>query len=165
VGIELDSEGFANLDEVLDILNKKYAHLNIGEITIDTIKTIIKESDKKRYEIIGKKIRAFYGHSVEVTIRLLKVEFEALPDKLYHGTTLKAYIKIKDEGLLSKGRQYVHLTDNIRTAKVVASRRTIDPVLLEIDTKEANAYGIKIFKSGDMYLAETIPPELITRLL
>ena len=116
VGIELDSEGYVNLDEVLNILNKKYAHLNIGDITIDTIKNIIKESDKKRYEIIGKKIRAYYGHSVEVIINLLEIKFEALPDKLYHGTTIQAYMKIKDEGLLSKGRQYVHLKLNKKTS-------------------------------------------------
>ena len=162
-GIALDFEGFADLGDVLYILNKKFPYLKIGEITIGTLKEIIKESDKKRYEINERRIRAFYGHSVEVTIKLLKIEF--IPEKLYHGTTFQAYMNIKEEGLLSKGRQYVHLSDNIKTAKEVARRRTTEPVILEIDAKTAKVQGIKIFKSGDMYLAEFIHPELITRLL
>jgi len=148
---------------VIHKLNEKYAHLNVGEITIDTIKNIVKESDKKRYEVIGNKIRAFYGHSLEVDIKLL--ELEILPEKLYHGTTFQAYMKIKDEGLLSKGRQYVHLSEDIKTAKQVARRRTSEPIILEINTEKAKELGIKIFKSGDMYLANSVPPELIIRLL
>lgn len=162
-GIALDFEGFADLGDVLYILNKKFPYLKIGEITIGTLREIMKESDKKRYELIGRKIRAFYGHSVEVNIKLLKVEL--LPKKLYHGTTFQAYMKIKEEGILSKGRQYVHLSEDIKTAKQVARRRTQEPVILEINTNDAKVQGIKTFRSGDMYLAESIPPELITRLL
>ena len=80
------------------------------------------------------------------------------------GTTFKAFKIIKAEGLRRKGRQYVHLSDNIETAILVGKRRTNAPVILEIDVKAAQEGGIRFYKSGDMYLADYINPKYISRL-
>ncbi|MHA1284468.1 MAG: RNA 2'-phosphotransferase [Promethearchaeota archaeon] len=160
--INLDNEGFADLDEILRILNKRYSDLGLGIITKDTLIEMMRSSDKLRFEIVGNKIRALYGHSIKIKIKLN--EAENIPDKLYHGTSLKAYKKIQEEGLKKRGRQYVHLSKDIKTAIQVGKRHSKDVVILEIDVKSAKNNGIKFYKAGDVYLSEEIPPKYLNRL-
>ena len=158
VGLELDSDGYANLNTVLIILNKKFRELTI---TRQTLEDIIKQSEKRRFEIVNSKIRAFYGHSINEKIRMK--ESRNLPSILYHGTSLKAYDSINTEGLIRKTRQYVHLSDTIETAIMVGKRKTNNPLILKIDVKSALNEGIKFYKSGDMYLADFIPSKFIKK--
>jgi putative RNA 2'-phosphotransferase len=158
-GIILDSEGFADLNSILGVLNERYEDL---EIRKETIEELIMQSDKKRFEIVKDKIRAYYGHSFNE--RIIMTEAISLPSNLYHGTNLRAYEKIKVNGLKKIGRQYVHLSENIETAISVGKRRTKNPIILVVDTIIAQKEGIKFFKSGDMYLVEYIPPKYISKL-
>ncbi|MFX1391113.1 MAG: RNA 2'-phosphotransferase [Promethearchaeota archaeon] len=158
-GIVLDSEGFADLYSILGVLNEKYKDLGI---TKETLEELIRQSDKKRFEIITDKIRAYYGHSFDE--KIVMKETNSLPPNLYHGTNLKAYEKIKYDGLKKIGRQYVHLSDTIESAISVGKRRTKNPIIIVINTNIAQKEGIKFFKSGDMYLVEYIPPKYISKL-
>ncbi|MFX0024690.1 MAG: RNA 2'-phosphotransferase [Candidatus Hermodarchaeota archaeon] len=158
-GIILDSEGFADLYSILGVLNERYKDL---EITREFIEELIRHSDKRRFEIVKDKIRAYYGHSFDD--KIIMNEANSLPSNLYHGTNLEAYEKIKYVGLKKIGRQYVHLSENIETAISVGKRRTKNPIILVVDTNIAQKEGIKFFKSGDMYLAEYIPPKYISKL-
>lgn len=90
-------------------------------------------------------------------------ESRDLPSILYHGTSLKAYNTIKTEGLITKKRQYVHLSDTIETAIVVGKRKTNSPIILKIEVTSALNEGIKFYKSGDMYLADYIPFKFIKK--
>ncbi|TXT64112.1 MAG: putative RNA 2'-phosphotransferase [Promethearchaeota archaeon] len=155
-GIQLDSYGYADLEKVLSILNKKFSGIQIDKIFLIDL---IRASEKVRFELNQEKIRAYYGHSLTKTIKMPKIETP--PQKLFHGTTKFNSEKILREGLKSKGRQYVHLTDNIHTAEQVARRRTDNSVILEIDTRQAIIDGINFYKSGDMYLADFIPTKYI----
>ncbi|MFW9818754.1 MAG: RNA 2'-phosphotransferase [Candidatus Thorarchaeota archaeon] len=158
-GIVLDSEGFADLFSILGVLNERYKN---PEITKETIEELIRQSDKRRFEIVKDKIRAYYGHSVDE--KIIMKEAKSLPSKLYHGTNLRAYEKIKYDGLKKIGRQYVHLSENIKTAISVGKRRTRNPIILVVDTNIAQKEGIKFFKSGDIYLVDYIPPKYISKL-
>ncbi len=153
----LNAEGFADLASILKVLNERYKESNI---TQKTIEDIIEQSDKRRYQIEENKIRAFYGHSIDVKIKM--EEADPLPLKLYHGTNIKAYKIIKIEGLKKKGRQYVHLSNSIKTAYIVGKRKTQEPIILEIDTNLAKKEGVIFYHSGDMYLAEFIPSNCIS---
>jgi len=158
--LHLDTKGFANLDNVLKALNERFTEQHI---TIETLKDLINKSNKKRYEIVDdSKIRALYGHSVDLKIQI--PEIEDPPDILYHGTTNQFWNIIKKEGLKKAGRQYVHLSEDITTAKKVGKRRTISPVLLKIKVIQALQGGVTFYKSGDMFLADYIPPKYIEKL-
>jgi putative RNA 2'-phosphotransferase len=159
--LSLDPEGFAELGEVLIILNKRFDNLQ-QDITKSTLIDLIRTSDKKRFEIKENKIRAYYGHSLSKRINMK--EAINLPPKLYHGTTFKAYNKIEVEGLNKKRRQYVHLSDNIASAMMVGKRRTKNPIIIEIDVKSAQKDGVGFYKSGDMFLADYIPPKYFSRV-
>jgi putative RNA 2'-phosphotransferase len=155
--IKLDAKGYANLEVIIKIINSRFPNHQIGK---KSIKDIIELSNKRRFEIIDDRIRAFYGHSIKNKIEMQKVE--SVPDKLYHGTNLKAYQKIKKEGLKRKSRQYVHLSKSIDTAYSVGKRRTNKPIILMIQANQAGKDRINFYKSGDMYLADYIPPDYIS---
>lgn len=158
--LHLDRKGYTDLDKVLEVLNENFSS---HKITIDLLKDLIEKSNKNRYEIVEeKKIRALYGHSVDLKIQMPEVK--SPPDVLYHGTTERAWGEIENEGLKKSGRQYVHLSKDIDTARKVGKRRTNDPVILKIKVMQAKKDGITFYKSGDMFLADHIPPEFITKL-
>jgi putative RNA 2'-phosphotransferase len=94
------------------------------------------------------KIRANQGHSVDVYVDLQETE---PPTVLYHGTAAKYIRVIKDEGLISKSRLYVHLSSDTETAIKVGERHGT-PVVLTIDSVEMSKSGFKfscrITKSG-----------------
>lgn len=159
VGLELDSNGFADLNEVLKVLNNKFKNF---KITKHIIEEIIDKSEKKRFEIENSKIRAYYGHSINNKIAVKEVI--DLPNILYHGTNPKAYNTIKTEGLIKKKRQYVHLSDCMETAILVGKRTTNKPVIVRINVKSAQEGGVKFYKSGDMYLADFIPSKFIRKV-
>lgn len=155
--LSLDEEGYVFINDLLNSINSKNHYSKT--ITIDDIYEVIRISDKKRLDINNDMIRALYGHSVETVIQ----KEEAIPpDVLYHGTTHKAINNIMIEGLKPMSRQYVHLSVDIDTAKLVGLRRDNDPIILTIDAKKAYEGGIKFYIGNDkIWLSEHIPSKYI----
>jgi len=149
----LDEKGFVDLDAVFNSLeNTKYSWASREDI-----EELIEHGEKKRFEIVDGKIRALYGHSIDVEIK----QREKPPTELYHGTSPDSLNSILDEGLKPMGRQYVHLSISISEAIEVGKRHHSDPVILAIDSRRAWKDGIDFYKRGDVYLSERIPPEYI----
>ena len=155
--LELDSEGFVPVDQLLTAINEgeKYGR----PITKSDLEYIIENSDKKRHEINGDKIRALYGHSTPMRI---SKETIIPPDQLFHGTTHKALEAIMNDGLKPMNRQYVHLSVDTETACQVGKRRDNKPVILTIDSGKAYNDGICFYKGNDkVILADNVPKEYI----
>lgn len=96
-GLKLDEQGFVEVDKFVSSVREK-----IPSLTKETIIEIIDSSPKRRFEIIGDKIRATYGHSIAVNLNLPEVE---PPEVLYHGTPRNSLPGILKEGLKPMGRQ------------------------------------------------------------
>lgn len=64
--LELDINGWVTVDQLLKSLRKSDKW---SRIEIDDLKKMIEKSEKKRYEILDDKIRAFYGHSTPTKIQ------------------------------------------------------------------------------------------------
>ena len=83
--IELDEHGFAAIEPVWQAILKKYG----DTYSYEELETIVEgdETGKKRYEILGDKIRAMYGHS-----QISEISYPPAipPETLYHGTNPKA---------------------------------------------------------------------------
>lgn len=151
--LELDSEGFVHVEQLINAINESSDYER--PITIRDLEHIIEISDKKRHEIQGDKIRALYGHSIPMHI---SKDVIVPPDVLYHGTTHKALDSILNAGLKPMGRQYVHLSVDIETAIQVGKRRDDKPIILTIDAKRANNDGIVFYKGNDkVVLADYVP--------
>lgn len=155
--LEMDEEGFVPIAQLLAALDET-GHYE-RKITIEDLHYMMEASDKKRHEIVGDKIRALYGHSIPMHIRK---EETIPPDVLYHGTAHKFMDSIMKNGLIPKGRQYVHLSMDTETALIVGKRRDDNPVLLEINAKQAYADGVSFYISNDkVWLSDNIPSKYI----
>ncbi|NIQ04575.1 MAG: RNA 2'-phosphotransferase, partial [Candidatus Korarchaeota archaeon] len=63
-GLEIDGEGFAALEDLLRKLRRRY------DVDEQYIRNLVNQAERKRFEIVGTRIRALYGHSLPVKIRL-----------------------------------------------------------------------------------------------
>lgn len=150
--LELDEEGWVPVNQLLDSLNKK---TEWELIELHDLEYMIEHSEKKRHEIKNNYIRAYYGHSVPQKI---KRENAIPPDILYHGTSAEALETIKIQGITPMNRQYVHLSEDIKTAVSVGKRKTSNPIILEINTKEVLAQGGQFYLGNEkVWLSDFIP--------
>ena len=114
--LEMDEEGWVPVEQLLDALHKEEKWRNISE---NDLVIMIQKSEKKRHEIFSGKIKAHYGHSIPMKIAK---EEKVPPEVLYHGTARRFLNSIREKGLLPKGRQYVHLSQDVETAHSVGMR-------------------------------------------
>lgn len=156
-GLEMDSQGFVDFEALRILVGQKNTVAFSDE---DWQKVLNGESDgKKRFEVVGGRIRALYGHS-----RVEQVSYQPVepPEILYHGTTPKAEKNIRRLGLQPMKRQYVHLSKNLERAQSIGNRRTDTVTILIVRAKEAYRFGIKFYNpESEHFLAKTIPPEFI----
>ncbi len=149
--LSVDDRGFTELEDVIDAV-KKTKHSWASK---EDILYLIEKSDKERFEIVNARIRALYGHSIDVDIE----EGTEPPEKLYHGTSPDSISSIFEEGLKPMGRQYVHLSKSVEEAREVGKRHHPRPTIIKIDASSAWQDGIRFYDRGEIYLVEYIPPE------
>ena len=153
--LELDEEGWVDVDLVLDALSKG----GFNDISVTDLMLVIDQSDKRRHEMRDSKVRALYGHTTPNVIRKDVVKLE---QPLYHGTPSEATSIILETGLLPMQRQYVHLSIDVETAIIVGKRKAKEPVLLEIDIIKAQENGVVFYKGNEkVYLADSVGAEYI----
>lgn len=158
--LEMDEEGWVPVEQLLKALHRKKKWADIGET--DLVR-MTERSEKKRYELKDGRIRAFYGHSIPM--KILREE-RTPPDILYHGTARRFLESIRAGGLLPQGRQYVHLSQDIETARNVGKRRDDKPCILVINAKKAWDEGIKFYLGNEkVWLADTVPGRYIEDIL
>lgn len=125
--------------------------------TKEELADIVATDEKGRYEWNDQKtkIRARQGHSINVDVEL---KLTLAPDKLYHGTSSRFMESIKKSGLLPMSRQYVHLSEDIETAKKVGTRHGGKLVILEINTKDMMNDGYEFYLSANnVWLTKNVP--------
>ncbi|OBZ96987.1 RNA 2'-phosphotransferase [Pararhizobium polonicum] len=152
IGLTLDAQGWADIAELISKANAANHALDV-----DTLHAVVADSDKKRFTISedGKRIRAAQGHSVSVKLGHAPV---APPPILYHGTATRFLESIRAQGLLAGGRQQVHLSSDMLTAKTVGQRHG-KPVVLTIDAQKMAAAGFAFFRADNgVWLTDTVPP-------
>lgn len=157
--LEMNEGGWVPVEQLLDALHRTEKWSNICEADLNEM---IEKSEKKRYELAGGKIRAFYGHSMPM--KILK-EDKMPPNVLYHGTARRFVESISKNGLLPQSRQYVHLSQDIETAENVGKRHDDKPCILIIDAKTAWNDGIKFYFGNEkVWLADAIPSRYIRKM-
>lgn len=158
-GIKLDEYGYTDLQGFLAAMNR--VHRFNPPLTEAKIREVMADSNKQRFAIENGRIAALYGHSVP---GIIKHKPTTPPAILYHGTARRFLPSIKKQGLLPMGRQYVHLSSDIPTARQVGLRRDHHPAILTIDTAAAQKAGVHFYIGNqDVWLAPTIPPEFLHR--
>lgn len=156
VGITLDEHGWADVQELIDGINKADGY----SIDKQTLEEIVRTDGKQRYSFNEDKtkIRANQGHSVNVDVELKKTE---PPVILYHGTGEKFVEAIRKEGLIPKSRLYVHLSKDKETAVKVGSRHG-KPFVFEVNSGEMAGRGFEFFLSENgVWLTKNVPVEFL----
>ncbi len=155
-GLDMDKNGWVDFEKLVKIVGRKYRWANRW-----VVKALIYSDKKGRYELNGDKIRARYGHSVDVVLSDMP---EAEEDLLYYGTSEEESIRLLELGIKPVKQSYVHLSTTIEKSEEVARLRTDEPIILEIDARKAREDGIRLIKVNEnIVLAKEIPPQYILR--
>lgn len=160
IGLVLDEQGWANIDELIDKAN--YSNQGIS-LTRSLLQEVVDTSDKKRFTVSddGQKIRAAQGHSVDIDLKLKPI---TPPEFLYHGTATRFLDSILKEGLKPQQRQFVHLSTDIETATKVGQRYG-KPVILKIKALLMYEQGFVFYLSENgVWLTGHVPKAYIAPL-
>ena len=158
IGVELDEQGWVNINELIDKANS-----NGQNMTRALLDEVVQTNDKQRFAMSedSKLIRANQGHSIKIDLDLLP---ESPPSVLLHGTAKKSIAAIKESGLKKMARHHVHLTENQAVACAVGQRYG-KLILLEIDSKSMTEDGYIFFKTANgVWLVESVPIEYIKEI-
>lgn len=143
-GVSVDKAGFALMDEVANVL----------EVDSSQLLAVAEHPGEPRFEVKGDRIRALYGHSLDVVVDAgIKV---GAPTSLYHGSSWTALDDIIRDGLRPMLRRAVHLT-NVAEEAVAVGQRKGAPIVLSIsqsNNEEPVAEGI--------WVAPEIPPQRLS---
>jgi putative RNA 2'-phosphotransferase len=157
INLKLDTNGWANTQELIEKCGKKGVKFSLRELEI-----VVETNDKKRF-IFNEdktKIRANQGHSVEIDLALKPIE---PPDFLYHGTSDKTVNLILEEGIKKMSRQHVHLSQDKETAIKVGSRHG-KPIVLTIMASQMHQDGILFYQSENgVWLTDFIDKKYISK--
>lgn len=151
--LELEDGGWTDVAALLAALGQESpSWMNLSE---RDLAEMIRVSSKRRHEITDGRIRALYGHSLPGKLRR---ERTAPPNCLFHGTAPASRSKIKQEGLLPMGRQYVHLSAERDDAIAVGRRKSSEPIILVVNAQEAWKAGIAFYAgNAKVWLADHVP--------
>lgn len=158
LALTLDPHGWASVDATL-------AGLAAAGLptTADELEDLVRSSDKQRFALSpdGERIRANQGHSVDIDLALPARE---PPERLYHGTVVRFLASILADGLVRGARTHVHLSPDVRTAEIVASRRSGPQVILEVRAAELHRAGHVFVRSENgVWLTHAVPPAYLAR--
>lgn len=144
VGLTLDPAGWVPVTDLL-------AALGISEAEM---LEVVARNDKNRFTVVGDRIRANQGHSVEVDLGLPAA---APPDQLFHGTVAQYLDDILRDGLRPMSRHDVHLSPDRETARRVGARRG-RPLVLTVDAEAMHEAGHEFRLSANgVWLTQHVP--------
>lgn len=152
----LDQQGWVDLSQLIDALKNR----GWKDVQPEDIISLVERSEKKRFQLLNGRIRAYYGHSTEE--KIVKQQ-QIPPDVLYHGTNAASVDGIMNQGLLPMRRQYVHLSEDIATAKIVAGRRKNSEIrILTVMARLAYDEGIPFYREENgIWLSDPVLPKYI----
>ncbi len=157
IGIALDEYGWADVQELLDGMNRAGTFIDR-----EMLEEIVRTDEKGRYSFNEDRtlIRANQGHSIPVDVELKEM---IPPDVLWHGTGEKYVSSIDAHGLLPKSRLYVHLSSDLETAVKVGSRHG-KPVVYEVDCRKMAEDGFHFYLSANhVWLTKAVPAKYLKK--
>jgi putative RNA 2'-phosphotransferase len=156
IGLTLDAQGWADVDELLSKANQHGVAL-----TRSLLQEVVEQNDKQRFAFNagGTRIRANQGHSIKIDLGLAPI---APPEYLYHGTASRFIESIRHKGLLRGKRDYVHLSPDEATSRKVGARHG-DPIVLVVKAGEMQAVGFAFYHAANgVWLTDHVPREYLT---
>lgn len=156
LGLAMSPQGWVEIPVLVDAIRTRYRWANEN-----VIMALVRSDPKGRYEINGTRIRARYGHSVDVDLDYPENE---LP-MLYYGTAEEEAERLLEVGLKSATQRYVHLSTTPDKAWEVGTFRTSNPKIIVVDAAGAQREGVKMMKvSESIVISDPIPPRFLSMM-
>ena len=155
IGLTLDRHGFADIAELLHRLQDTRHALRREQLD-----DIVATDDKQRYRISddGRRIRCVQGHSVAIDLGLTPA---VPPMQLFHGTAARFLSAIREQGLLPRKRQHVHLSVDATSAAHTGARHG-EPVVLIVDSGAMHERGHTFLRADNgVWLTAAVPPDFL----
>ncbi len=154
LGLAMNQHGWVDVDVLCDAMRTRYKWA-----TKEKLFSMIESDEKGRYEIQGRKIRARYGHSVDVDLDYQETDAA----ELYYGASREEVDILLEKGIKPVKQRYVHLSTSVEKALEVARIHTDDPLLIRINAEEARKDGVKLLVANDnIVLSDEIPPRYLS---
>lgn len=151
--LELDKEGFGELDDVVRALGER-----LGEpVESADVLAAVEGGDRPRYELRGSKIRALYGHSIPVE----PGEPSQPPEFLYVGIDARDLERAQQYGLRGGRRRFLHLALSAEDAREAGRRAAREYAILQVFSMDAWEEGVNFFDRRTLYLCEQIPTQYL----
>jgi putative RNA 2'-phosphotransferase len=151
--LELDSYGFADLEDVVHALNER-----LGEpVEEEDVREAVRSGDRPRYEIDGDRIRALYGHSIPVE----PGPSSKPPEYLFVAIPASELERARRFGLRGGRRRFLHLAITKDDAAESGRRGSVSYAVLVIHALDAWEEGVSFYDRTALWLAEEIPTHLI----
>jgi putative RNA 2'-phosphotransferase len=157
--LPIDPQGWVSLPQIVRAISQK--HPAYHWLRPQHLVAIAETDAKGRYEVRDDRVRATYGHTVDVDLDL---PTENIPDQLYYPVTEEEAGIVLEVGLKPSDRKKVHLSKTAEDARAAGAVRTPEPIILEVDAKRAREEGIVIMRAGKtVYLVNQVPAEYLRR--
>ncbi|XP_062379896.1 tRNA 2'-phosphotransferase 1 isoform X2 [Sardina pilchardus] len=150
MGLHMNPDGFVFVDDLL-------SHPQFRSFSLEDVERVVANNDKQRFKLCRHKenerlqIRANQGHSVQVAdleLRAVHPEAPDLPQEGIHGSYLKHWPSIRNQGLSRMGRTHIHLASGLPGEQgVISGMRKNCDVAIYIDVPKAISDGIPFFWS------------------
>ena len=146
--LNIDQTGYININELLN-----HNRLKTNKVTLDDIRRIVGNNDKKRFSIVEKEgeimICANQGHSIKTVndSNLIQLSKDTIPEEIYHGTYKNKLPAIFNSGGLSKmNRNHIHFASSISD---VSGIRNSSNVLIYLNIEKCLQSGIVFYRSSN----------------
>lgn len=156
-GPDMDSQGNVPVQQVVTLVRNRHPYMNW--LRPRHIEALVETDPKGRYAIANGRIRATYGHTIPLDIRL---DDQDIPPELFYPIDPADSGRILAEGISPTDRNMVHLSLTYRDALRAGSVRMEDPEILVIDTGVCIEMGSDIGKAAKtVFLCRSVPSDAI----
>ena len=156
LGLVMDGQGWVDLTSLGQVVASR--HRWAGK---ELVIALVQSDSKQRYEIAGDRVRARYGHSVDVE---LDHPENKLP-RLYYGASEEEADRILEIGIKPASQRYVHLSTTAEKAWHVATFRTGNPRVIQAEAAAAQQAGVRMMTvNEDIVISDMIPARFLSIL-
>jgi len=158
--VEMDINGWVDVSSLCDGI--KAQRRDFHWLKPWHFEAVATTEEKGRYEVQGERMRATYGHSIEIEIDL---PTDDIPEVLFYPVDKEEVDDIIKLGIKGGDRRHIHLSKSIAKAFEAGSVRINSPSIVEVDAIRAIADGVEIFRAGKLvFLTEEIPPQYLYKV-
>lgn len=153
-GLDLDEEGWTSLEDL--IIAIRFERYDWAFLDESLIRTVIAEMD--RFEIRDGRIRAVYGHSIELG---KQPPITMPPEVLFHGTASGNLSSILQTGISRMRRRFAHFSTDYEWVIQFLSDKP-EWTILAVNTLAASAAGVVFRKANHhVWLADWMDPRFL----